>query len=203
MYEPKAMTDTKHEPDCPLHPNWTDETLVRGLKSCTCGADKPVDVKKLTPAEIAHRRATCRYACVLECATVCGGYSPRDAKPTPPLPTEAKVREAREAEYRRQAVAEVKRVQGNVNALRAYNARLVEEVATLQTAVAHKKECLGPDCSYCYSLDIQEKVIVARDAQNAAQAEQIKRLREVLGIIANGSGYASIIAFEALKEASK
>ena len=34
-------TPAKHKPDCPMHPNWTDETLVRGLKSCTCGTDKP------------------------------------------------------------------------------------------------------------------------------------------------------------------
>jgi len=89
------MTDTKHKPDCPLHPNWTAETLVRGLKSCTC-ADKPTP-----PARTDKSCATCGWpkdhlSMNHDRCMVCGG---KDAgfkrwKP-PPAPTDAEVREAR------------------------------------------------------------------------------------------------------------
>lgn len=78
---------TEHKPDCALHPNWTDETLVRGLKSCTCGADK--HKPNCAVHEISYGVNPC----------TCGVRRTRTAvrgKPTPPASTDAEVREARE-----------------------------------------------------------------------------------------------------------
>ena len=54
----------KHKPDCPMHPNWTDETLVRGLKACTCGADKPTPPAP-TEKEALLKRDDPRYESVI------------------------------------------------------------------------------------------------------------------------------------------
>lgn len=59
---------TKHKPDCPMRPNWTGETLVRGLKTCTCGADKPT-----TPAPTEAELALVREWAMGRCCTCYNG----------------------------------------------------------------------------------------------------------------------------------
>jgi len=221
------MTNTKHKPDCPMHSNWTDEMLVRGLKTCTCGIDKPA------PPAPTESCASCAHEHKL-CGPPPCSYTPK------PAPTEAEVREARRSlacsmgasahglfadlvniRHLRTLLAALDKAQGEAFALSAMHCALARAgdggyiTCALRAENARLVEELARECEDARDIPTIAYMSGAADWKQkcAAQAEQIKRLREVLEFYAADDAQAVEMglqahitdrpATDALKEASK